>query len=290
MRQFRGNNNIGKPAEPRGTLQVMYLGIDVGGTKTLIAVLDDHGVIKEHLKFPTNKNYAAWRNHLAEVVDELTIKKFTACCVAVPGRINRIKGIGLDMGNLPWHDVPVKSDLQKLLDCPVAVENDANLAGLSEAMLVKEYSRVLYVTISTGIGTGFILDKAIDPAFADSEGGQMLLEFHDRLEPWEDFASGRAIVTRYGKRAADITDAATWKHITHDIALGLINLIAIVQPEIIVLGGSVGTYYSRYKKPLRDALARYATPLVPIPPIKQASRPEEAVVYGCYDLAKNIYG
>lgn len=268
----------------------MYLGIDVGGTKTLVAVLNNHGVIKESLKFPTNKNYAAWRHHLAETVEQLATKEFIACGVAIPGRIDRKKGIGLDMGNLPWHDVPVKSDLQKLLDCPVVVDNDANLAGLSEAMLVKQYSRVLYVTISTGIGTGFIVDQAIDPAFADSEGGQMLLEYRDHLEPWEDFASGRAIVARYGKRASDITDQATWKHITHDVALGLINLIAIVQPEVIVLGGSVGTYYSRYKKYLHDALKEYATPLVPIPRIKQASRPEEAVVYGCYDLAKSLYG
>lgn len=268
----------------------MYLGIDIGGTKTLVAVLDDRGVIRERQKFPTNKDYARWRDDLADVVDQLTTKKFIACAVAVPGRIDRVRGVGLDMGNLPWHHVPVKLDLQKLLDCPVVVENDANLAGLSEAMLLKNYSRVLYVTISTGIGTGFIVDKEIDPAFADSEGGQMMLEHKDKLVQWEDFASGRAIVERYGKRAADINDIATWKLITHDIALGLINLIAIVQPEVIVLGGSVGTYYDKYKTLLHDALQQYATPLVPIPRIVQASRPEEAVVYGCYDLAKSIYG
>lgn len=268
----------------------MYLGIDIGGTKTLVATLDNNGVIRERQKFPTNDDYARWRDDLADVVEKLSTDKFTACAVAVPGRVDRVRGIGLDMGNLPWHNVPVKLDLQKLLDCPVVVENDANLAGLSEAMLIKQYSRVLYVTISTGIGTGFIVDKEIDPAFADSEGGQMLLEYKDKLIPWEDFASGRAIVERYGKRAAEITDQATWKHICQDIALGLINLIAIVQPEVIVLGGSIGTYYDRYKDHLREALAQYATPLVPIPRIKQASRPEEAVVYGCYDLAKGLYG
>lgn len=268
----------------------MYLGIDIGGTKTLVAVLNNRGEIKERIKFPTNKGYAAWRHNLAEAVDELSTKEFVACGVAVPGRVDRKRGIGLDMGNLTWHDVPIKSDLQKFLDCPVVVDNDANLAGLSEAMLIKEYGRVLYVTVSTGIGTGFIVDRTIDPAFADSEGGQMLLEYRDKLTPWEDFASGRAIVARYGKRAADITDDATWERICHDLALGLINLIAIVQPEIIVLGGSVGTYYPRYKKQLHEALKQYATPLVPLPKIKQAGRPEEAVVYGCYDLAKSIHG
>jgi|SRR5579859_6972854 len=269
----------------------MYLGIDIGGTKTLVAVLDKHGVIQERQKFPTSKDYDVFRRDLAESVEKFSTKEFIACGVGVPGKIDRAHGIGLDMGNLPWHDVPVQKDFEAMLHCPIAVDNDANLAGLSEAMLVKgTYSRVLYVTISTGIGTGIIVDQTIEPAFADAEGGQILLEHHGKLEAWEDFAAGSAIVRRFGKKAKDITDAKTWDIIAHDIALGLIDLIAVVQPQIIVIGGSVGVYYERFEAPLRAALEKYATPLVPIPPIKKAERPDDAVVYGCYDLAKTIYG
>jgi predicted NBD/HSP70 family sugar kinase len=268
----------------------MYLGIDIGGTKTLVAVLDRNGVIQEQIKFPTPTDYAAWRDLLAGIVDKFSTKNFIATGVGVPGRIDRKRGVGLDMGNLPWHHVPIKSDLEKLLKCPVVVDNDANLAGLSEAMLLKQYSRVLYVTISTGIGTGFIVDQQIEPAFADSEGGKMMLEHGSKIEEWEDFASGRAIFERYGKPARDIHDQTTWKRIAKDISIGLIDLIAVMQPQVIVLGGSIGTYYPRYKALLKERLERFETPLVPIPPIKQANRPEEAVVYGCYDLAKSIYG
>jgi glucokinase len=149
---------------------------------------------------------------------------------------------------------------------------------------------VLYVTVSTGIGTGFIEHRMIDPGLADSEGGQIMLEHHGKLVKWEDFASGHAIVKRFHKKAAEITDDTIWKTIAHDLATGLIQLIAISQPEIIVLGGSVGTYFSRYKESLTKALKRYETPLVQIPPIREAARPEEAVIYGCYDLAKQTYG
>ena len=269
----------------------MYLGIDVGGTKTLIAVLDNRGVITESLKFPTPEKYRDWIKQLAQAVASLSTREFIACGVGVPGRVNRDTGIGLDMGNLPWEDVPIRDDVKKLLHCPVIVDNDANLAGLSEAMVLKkEYDRVLYITISTGIGTGIISNQVIDPAFADSEGGQMILEHHGRFLQWEEFASGRAIVARFGKKARDITDAATWKIIAKDIATGLIDLIAMIQPEVIVLGGSIGTYYDRYAAYLQSSLERYKNPLVPIPPIVQASRPEQAVVYGCYDLAKSAYG
>ena len=269
----------------------MYLGIDIGGTKTLLAGLNNEGVISERIRFETPKEYKDFVVALEENVAKLSTKNFLACGVGVPGRINRKLGIGVAMGNLPWANIPIKDDVKKVAHCPVAIDNDANLAGLSEAMLVKhEYDRVLYITVSTGIGSGIIVNQEIDPAFADSEAGHMLLEHDDRLQQWEDFAAGSAIVRRYGKKARDITDKMTWKHIAHDLAIGLIDLIAVVQPQVIIIGGSVGNYLERFKKPLDEYLKRYEMPLVPIPPIVEAKRPDDAVLYGCYDLAKSLYG
>lgn len=267
----------------------MYLGIDIGGTKTLLACLDNDGVIVERVRFETPQDYDEFIRILTDNVAKLSTKDFEACGVGVPGRIDHNRGIGIAMGNLPWKNVPIQADVKKIVNCPVVVNNDAKLAGLSEAMLLKnKYDRVLYVTISTGIGTGIIINQKIDPAFADAEGGQILLEHHDKIEVWERFASGSAIVKRYGKKAQDITDDPTWKHIANDLAVGLIDLIAVVQPQVIVLGGSVGHYFERFQTPLLKALHRYETPLVPIPPIVEAQRPEDAVLYGCYDLARTI--
>lgn len=265
----------------------MYLGIDIGGTKTLVATLDDNGVIIERFKFPTPKRYADFKKNLAEAVANLSTKKFVACGVGAPGRIDRKDGKVVALGNLPWKNAPVDDDITDLVGCDVFVDNDANLGGLSEAMILKSrYDRVLYVTIGTGIGTGIIINQTIEPAFADAEGGKMLLEHNGKLVPWESFASGRAISARYGKMAKDITSQKDWKNIARDVALGMIDLIAIVQPQVIVLGGGVSTYYERLAEPLQDALKQYETPLIPIPPLKQAARPEDAVIYGCYDLAK----
>lgn len=267
----------------------MYLAIDIGGTKTLIACLDDNGVIKERIKFPTPANYERFLEQLADNVDKLTTKDFVFTGVGVPGKLDRKLGVALAFGNLAWPHVPIRDDIQRIVHCPVVIENDANLAGLSEAMLLKNYRKVLYVTISTGIGTGIIADQKIDLELADSEGGNMLLEHNGKLEPWEDFASGKAIVKQFGKRASDITDPETWQAIAHNIALGFIDLIALIEPDVIIIGGSVGTYYARYQKYLDTYLKQYESPLLTIPPIQEATRPEEAVVYGCYDLAKETY-
>ena len=267
----------------------MYLGVDIGGTKTLVAVLDDSGSIVEQAKFPTPSNYEHWLLELRHTAHHFEHKDFQAAGVAVPGRIDRKHGKLIRLGNLPWKNEPIQADCERILNCPVVIENDANLAALSEAMLHKEYSTVLYFTISTGIGTGVVHDQSLDPALIDSEGGNILLPYKGRLTRWEKFASGKAIVEILGKKASDINDENEWKTITRNLALGFLENMVIVQPDLVIVGGSVGAHFPKYKDYLIAELKKYELPLLTLPPIVQAQRPEEAVVFGCYDLAKQRY-
>lgn len=270
----------------------MYLGIDVGGTKTLVATLDDYGVIQEKAKFPTPQNYKIFIDDLRSMISSFNCSDFTAAGLAIPVTVfDRKNAIAVNFSNLDWHNVPIQADLEKILECPLVVENDAKLACLSEAMLLKEnYSRILYVTISTGIGFAIVNDGQIDDNAGDGGGRTMMFEHSGKFVPWESFASGRAIVERYGKKAMDITDDKTWEKISRDLSLGFLELIAIFEPEVVIVGGSVGTYFERYGNFLVQEIQRYSVPLLDIPPIIGAQRPEDAVVYGCYDLAKKIYG
>lgn len=267
----------------------MYLAIDVGGTKTLVATVTGQGVIKEEFRFPTPQDYQEFLRQLADSVANLSTTDFRACGIGIPGIVDRKRGWGIDFSHLAWHQVPVHADVERITQCPVVVENDAKLAGLSEAMLVKHHQRVLYVTVSTGIGTGYIVNQKIMPELATNEGGQMLLEHHGKYQRWEDFASGSAIVKQFGKRMVDINDKATLRIIARNIAIGMIDLIAVLTPDIIVIGGSVGTHYDKYKEPLWEFLKRYDNPMITLPEIKAAERPERAVIYGCYDAAKQAY-
>jgi predicted NBD/HSP70 family sugar kinase len=269
----------------------MYLGIDIGGSKTLIAALDDDGVIKESIKFPTNQNYDEFLKELKQQLDKLKSKDFLATGLGVPGPgIDRINGKLLNSSNLQWHDVSLQDDVESLVNSPVAMENDAKMAALSEAMLLKgKYRSVLYVTVSTGIGYGLVVDGVIDINVGDAGGRTIMLEHEGKIVPWETFASGKAIVERYGKMAKDITDQETWEAISRDLAMGFVELIAMMEPEVIVLGGSVGGYFDRYKEMLQDEIDKYHIPLIKLPVMLEAQRPEQAVVYGCYDLAKQRF-
>ncbi len=268
----------------------MYAAIDIGGTKTLAASLDDNGVIQQQIRFETPQTYPEFLEQLIIAFSAIDTKDFRAGGVGAPGTIDRKHGRVINLGNRGWHDIALVADIENILHCPFVIDNDAKLAALSEAMLVKEqFAKVLYITVSTGIGLGLVVDGVIDTAFGDGGGKTMLVEHKGKLTAWESFASGHAIVERYGKMAKDIHDKQTWQAIAHDLAIGFIELIALAQPDVVVVGGSVGTHFQKYGALLIDELKKFETPLLPIPTIVGAGRPEEAVVYGCYDLAKATF-
>jgi predicted NBD/HSP70 family sugar kinase len=266
----------------------MYLGIDIGGTKTLIAKINDQGVILKKDKFHTPPKYSEFMDHLKNI--GYTDVDYRAACVAAPGNIDRQNGIVANFGNLNWKNIHLARDIEKVFECPTLIENDAKLAALSEAMLVKEeFKRVLYVTVSTGIGYAFVDNLKIDTNAGDTGGRAILFSKDKKQMPWEDYVSGRAIVDRFGKKAKDINDPNTWKIISKDLRDGLVELIAIFEPEIIILGGSVGVYFDKYGTYLREYIERAHIPMVTLPKIIKAQRPEEAVIFGCYDYLKQNF-
>ncbi len=267
----------------------MYLGIDVGGTKTLMAAFSEAGHVEASYKLPTSRAYPTFLQDLTNALPNLPTTRFAAAGVAVPGSLDRQAGILTSAGNLDWQNKPVKADFEKLLHCPVAIENDAKAGGLAEAMNVKdEFKKVLFVTIGTGIGTALITNGVIDTEFGDGGGRHLFVAHQGENKMWEEFAAGPAIVKTYGKKASEITDQQAWKEIAYNLALGIVELVALTEPDVIVIGGGVGSHLDRFGAFLEQELHKYSTPAFPMPPIRPSVHPEEAVIYGCYELAKQL--
>jgi predicted NBD/HSP70 family sugar kinase len=264
----------------------MILAIDIGGTKTLFGLFDGKGKLQKTYKFPTPESYSDFIELLSgEVKKFIGNAKITRCVAAVPGKLDRSRGIGIAFGNRPWENVPIGADLTKATGVPVDIENDANLAGLAEALLIPKYGKVLYVTISTGIGSAYVVDGRLDKSMLDAEVGHMMLEHEGKLKTWESFASGKAVYNKLGKKVSEITDAKEWYMMSRNIAIGLINVIATTTPDAIVIGGGAGANLEKFLPRLEEELTLYQTNVVDIPPIFKAQNPEEAVIYGCYALA-----
>jgi predicted NBD/HSP70 family sugar kinase len=263
-----------------------YLAIDVGGTKTLFAVFDSQGNMACECKIVTPQDYEQFKIAITSEIDKLKAEfNIKYACCAIPGSIDFVNGIGLSFGNLPWSNAPIKSDLETLMPgIKVLLHNDAKLAGLSESLLLhKKYNKVLYLTISTGIGGGVIVDDVINKEFANFEPGQMLFERDGKNIKWEHLASGKALLAKYGKMASEIDDENIWKEYVGLLVPGFEDLLATIQPDVVVVGGGVGAHFEKFQPFLEEALKKINNPLVPVPPLLKAQRPEEAVIYGCYE-------
>lgn len=261
----------------------MLVAIDTGGTKTLIASYDEDGRIVDSVKFPTPHNPREYVTLLKQTVRErYSDTPVDVIVLAIPGVIKN--GVVKWCGNLPWQDVHLHDHLENLLPgVPLLIENDAKLAGLGEARgLERMPTSVLYVTISTGIGSGLIENGRIDEAMRLSEVGHIPLEYDGRVRIWESFASGHAIVQTYKQFARDITSKRIWRQIADRMSRGFLVIIPTIQPDLIIIGGSVGTYFDRYGQYLKEALIEHLPPHITLPRMIKAKHPEEAVIYGCY--------
>lgn len=258
----------------------------------MVARMTEAGEIEATERFPTDPDFNQFAPTLIASLKKLATNDTTGVGIAVPGQVDYDNGTGIVFGNLPWKNVPIASAVQEAFELPVGiiVENDAKAAGLAEARALEPpRSNVVYITIGTGIGIAIIIDNKIDPHFRRSEAGFERFEHNGQLVIWESFASGKAIADRYGKKAADIPEGdPAWISIADDLALGIGNLIAVLAPEVIIIGGGVGKHLPKFQEPLEAALLKYKDRVViNLPQIRQAQHPEEAVLYGCYHLIKD---
>lgn len=266
----------------------MIVTIDTGGTKTLVSSFGMNGRMGASIKFPTPTDPDEYVRQLKETVHtQFSHKEVDVIVLAIPGVINN--GIVKWCGNLPWHNINFGKRLADLIPgVPIFIENDAKLAALGETRsLATIPDTSLYVTISTGIGGGLVANGQLDHGMRFSEIGHIPLEFDGKVRIWESFASGHAIVDVYKKFARDITSPRTWHQIADRMSRGFLVVIPTIQPDVIIIGGSVGTYFDRYANFLTDILREHLPDHIALPKIVQARHPEEAVVYGCYYYGKD---
>ena len=259
----------------------MYLCVDVGGTKTIIALLDNRGKILHDVTFPTDKNRDAFYSTLLQQIKaNFCLDSIKKAAIALPGVIKNRKPFYF--GNLPWKDFDIVKLLRQDLGITFVIENDANLAALGEAS--KLHGRSIYLTFSTGIGGGIVENGQLAKRFKDFEPGHTEYVFNGRRQEWEDIASGKAIHDHYGRYFSDIHDEDVVTEVAERIRLGLIPLCQSLKPDRVIFGGPVGLELARYRKILKQYLNQECDKT---PRLQIARHGHYAVIHGCYLYAKN---
>lgn len=266
----------------------MIIVIDTGGTKTLISSFGRNGKMGESIKIPTPSDPKEYVKAIKEVLHtNYNHDNVDVVVLALPGIIK--DGIAIWCNTLGWSNFNAVKEFDKILPgVPLLVENDANLAGLAETRALNPVPvSSLYITVSTGIGSGITTNGYIDPGLRLSEAGRALVEYKGKVQSWEDIASGRTIARVYKKLARDINNKRTWRQISDRISRGFLAVIPILQPDVIIIGGSVGTHFNKFGPILKEILERDLPHHIPCPKIIRAQHPEEAVIYGCYYYGKD---
>jgi glucokinase len=159
----------------------LYLGIDVGGTKTAFALGDGEGAIFASERMPTplsgdpaaDLGAIAGRCRVLIAANGRRVEEVAGVGVALPSPLDAELGVVLNPPNLPsWHGTPVRRLLEDALGRPVALENDANAAALAEFRFGagRGARDVVFLTMSTGVGGGLVLGGRLVRGVASSAG------------------------------------------------------------------------------------------------------------------------
>lgn len=252
----------------------MYLAVDIGGTKTLFALFSKRGRILRKVKIKTPQGLPTF---CRAIKDNLTtFKKYhiKSVVVAAPGVVQ--KNCSVRFGNRNWGDAKIIPVVQEVFDCPVYLENDANLATLYEGYNLS--GKVVFLTFSTGIGGGIVEKNKILAESKKLEPGHKKYVYDGVEKEWEDIAAARAIENYYHiDRATNLRKKEALEDVAKRVYLGLPDIVKKYKPNTIILGGPLGKLFKFYKKYLpKDLDAKLRAP----------KRPSESVVYGCYLYAK----
>lgn len=266
------------------------LGIDLGGTKIAACLMKEDGGIWKSITVPTMAEEGAKavmeriKGCICELTKHANPTEIIAAGIVVPGVIDAERRVVKHLPNLPgWEDVPLPEIIQNMLQLPVAMENDANAAALGEYLYGsgRGTDNFMYITISTGIGSGIVLDGKLFRGEWGNAGeiGHITINHEGpkcscgSYGCWEAYASGTALA-RFARegilngretiikdmapneiKAENIFDAAkkgdkfALELVEKEgfyLGAGLANVVNAFNPGLIVIGGGLSNEWEMF--------------------------------------------
>lgn len=277
------------------------LALDIGGTKLAAGVVDGVGVVHSFHAAPTQPErgpddglgrlFELGQRAVADAGIEVA-----AVGIGCGGPLDSERGVLLAPLHLPgWRDVPVVSLAQRAFGRPAALENDATAAAAGEHRFGAGggTQHMVYLTLSTGVGGGVIVDGRLYRGAMGNGGelGHVTVDWHGRAcrgcgrnGCLEAYASGTSIGERAAEAlaeteqqsilaaldrptAADVAAAARdgdplavrlWDETVAALACGLTSIVNLFEPELVVLGGGVTRVGEQLLGPVRAEVAAHA--------------------------------
>lgn len=277
--------------------QHSVIGVDLGGTKIAVTrYTAETWLIEAEERVPT---HAAQRFHhvfedMVRIIERLRTRNTIAIGIGVPGLVRQEAGAVLRLPNIPdGENIPLHRELRKRFDLPLAIDNDANCFTLAEALqgAGKGQDIVIGITMGTGVGGGIVIHGQLfhgHHGFAGEIGHMLLQPGHppyrteNRRGDVEQFFSGTAM----GKRCEEADDPEQYlegkvcafmhRSIFEEVAWLCTNLTHLLDPAIIIFGGSAGHALRPHMTQIRRELVHWLLPGMPLPALAIAELPDAA--------------
>ena len=281
---------------------MIYAGVDVGGMSIKCCLATEKGEILVKGSFKTKANITCagmaedTANFLKQLAEKAGVKEseITAVGMGTPGTVDGKKGVIRYSNNIKLENAPIVKEMKKFFNCPIFVDNDANVAALGEAVFgaAKGLSDVVLVTLGTGVGTGIVVNGKIitGKGGAGAEGGHMVIRMNG--EPcscgnrgcFEAYASASALLKqtdRMALRRPDSLLARLWaekgrvglvpfeaaqagdragitviRNYVNYVAQGLVGLVNIFRPDVVLIGGGISNQGDYFIKKVSRRLNR----------------------------------
>jgi glucokinase len=266
--------------------------VDIGGTKIAVGIVDEHGRVLAARVSATNaaSGYPDALARIGMMLNEAMSEcglRISGIGIGSTGPVDPVTGVIGKLEFLPgWDGSPIVADLEREFGVRAAMENDADAAALGEAAwgAGRNCTRLLYVTVGTGIGVGIIIDGKL---YRGADGSHPEIGHHviDCTGPlcscgacgcWESLATGPATEQWFADNAGDkhpqkftamrISELArrgdplarrAIERQARYLAVGIANLVTLFVPDAIVLGGSVMRSSDLFMDSIHDTIRRH---------------------------------
>ncbi len=262
------------------------IGIDLGGTKIMVGAINNEGeVLGTPIKIATKSVDAAQKiierilNSVEQLIQQLnlTINHIKGIGIGTTGPLDITKGIILECPQLPtMHYFALKNAVQSYFGINVFVNNDANCLIYAETVFgcATEKNMVLGFTLGTGIGSAVIINGKIINGARSAAGEVWASPYKEGII--EDYISGEGVANIYTKIAGipknplEIEELAhqgnkealqTWNEFGAHLAAPIAWAINLLDPDIVVIGGSISNAYPFFKKSLLNNLKKTVCPV-----------------------------
>ena len=262
------------------------IGVDVGGTKIAAAVVDSEGKVGAKIKVKTDsRGSGEAADQIAEIARRaagesgVSLKEVSAVGIAVPGIYYAASG-RVWAPNIPgWDNIPLRDELAAKVPVRIVLDSDRAAYVMGEQWLgaARGMSDVVFLAVGTGIGAGIISGGRLIRGAGDIAGavGWFALdprkkEMYKQIGCFEAESAGPSVARRAGAptetviervRQGDTAAQGIIQSSLQYLAMGVANLISVLNPQMIVLGGGLMQAGDLFLEPLRREMLEWAQPI-----------------------------